>query len=406
MRKFIPTALICILALSPLLSSVTAAQEPITYVRRAEAAMILMKNAGITVDKTVQTFGDYPDMIDGQWYVPYVLKGMEIGLLSADTATGFAYPHKSVSRAEFLKMITKVFGLTTNIPYQYTDIPINYTYSSFVGLSWRYKLIGNAQNPNLLQPNTRITHKEAAKAIYTLLTAEPSLQHTPGMFPVKDHYSAPKDIPLSFFENVTISIATTTTKMFTGYSDIATPKTVKSAVLSLIRSRISLAEQTRNDLIHVINKERAKFKLTPVQSNYYLEVSAQRHAKDMVERGYFSHYTPEGLSYVDRIRGGGYLDINPKSCSCAQQFDIGEETLVENQGPDFILTGQQACSCEPIFSLGENLAKGQLSVSKVMEDWLNSPNHRRNILRPEFEEIGIGLFGDLWVQNFGRLKFE
>jgi uncharacterized protein YkwD len=328
-----------------------------------------------------------------------MLTAMQQGLLSADSSTGLAYPHKSVSRAEFLKMTTKIFDLTTNIPYQYTDIPQGADYSSFVGLSWRYKLLGDSNNPNFLQPQLKVTHKEAAKAIYTLLTAEPSLQPEPGMFPVKEHYAAPKDTRSSFFENVTISLVTSTSK-------VATPKTVKSAVLNLIRSRSSLAEQTRNDLIHLLNEERAKFKLTPLRSNYYLEVSAQRHAKDMAERGYFSHYTPEGLSYVDRIRGGGYLDINPNSCSCAQQFDLGGGTLVASQGADYVHTGLQECSCEPIFSLGENLAKGQLSVKQVMEDWMNSPNHRRNILRPEFEEIGIGLFGDLWSQNFGRLKFE
>jgi len=398
MQKLLSSAFIGILTFSPLLVPKSAAQQPITYVRRAEAAMILMKNAGITADNTAQTFGDYPDMIDGQWYVPYMLKGMEMGLFAADTATGFAYPHKSVSRAQFLEMLTKTFHLTTNIPYQYTDIPIGAPYSAYVGLSWRYKLFHSTNNPSVLQPNLKVSHKEAAEAIYMLLSAEPSLQLEPGMFPVKEHFSAPKDPRSSLFENITIAVVKS-------YTDIATPKMVKSAVLSLIRSRGSLAEQTRNDLIHAVNEERAKYKLTPMRSNYYLELSAQRHAKDMASRGYFSHYTPEGLNYVDRIRGGGYLDINPDSCSCAQQFDLGGESQVKKQGPDFVLTGQQSCSCEPIFSLGENLAKGQLSVKQVMEDWMNSPNHRRNILRPEFEEIGIGLFEDEWVQNFGRLKF-
>lgn len=204
---------------------------------------------------------------------------------------------------------------------------------------------------------------------------------------------------------VSESSAKSTSKMFSIEHYISTPNTVKMILLRLIRSKASLAAQTRNDLIHAVNEERAKFKLTPVKSNYYLEVSAQRHAKDMADRGYFSHYTPEGLSYVDRIRAGGYLDIHPNSCSCVQRFDLSGESHIKNQGPDFIVIDQQECKCEPIFSLGENLAKGQLSVQQVMEDWMNSPNHRRNILRPEFEEIGIGLFEDEWVQNFGRLKF-
>ena len=399
MRKFSSAVLICVLAVSPLLSPTGRAQNATTYVRRAEAAMIIMKNAGIEVDLETQTNGGYPDMIDGQWYVPYMVTAMEMDLFEADSDTGFAYPHRSVSNAEFLMMVTKAFKLTTDIPFQYTDIPVDSWYSQYVGLSWRYKLLHDESKPNLLKPELKISHKKAAESLYKLLTAEPSLQPTLGMFSVKPKFAAPVDTRASFFETVTI----TTIKTYTG---ITSPRTVKTAVLDLIRSRINLAEQTRNDLIHAINKERAKFKLTPIRSNYYLEVSAQRHAKDMAERGYFSHYTPEGLSYVDRIRGGGYLDINPLSCSCAQQFDLGGGAIVGEQGPGFVLTGKQECSCEPTFSLGENLAKGQLSVKKVVDDWLNSPNHRRNILRPEFEEIGIGLYEDVWVQNFGRLKFE
>jgi uncharacterized protein YkwD len=42
-----------------------------------------------------------------------------------------------------------------------------------------------------------------------------------------------------------------------------------------------------------------------------------------------------------------------------------------------------------------------------MQDWMNSPGHRENILKPDFEEIGIGIrsggdYGMYWVQEFGQ----
>jgi uncharacterized protein YkwD len=65
-------------------------------------------------------------------------------------------------------------------------------------------------------------------------------------------------------------------------------------------------------------------------------------------------------------------------------------------------------------SLGENLymAEGTRAVPRVALDrWLNSPGHRQNLFRPEWQTIGIALLGGanvervrdgvLWVNEFG-----
>lgn len=389
MQKFGYLLLACSLLLTTQFSAQVLAADPVTFVRRAEAAMILLKNAGITVDKSAQTNGQYPDVLDGEWYVPYVVKGLEKGLLNVEKETGLVYPHRSVSRAEFLRMITKAFSLTTNIPYQFTDVDKDAWYTPYAGLAWRYKLFASEQNPNLLQPNLRITHSEATNALYKLLSAEPSLQPEPNMFPVHEERSTPTQP--TFMQKLinTIRPIPVSTEASPVVSNDA--RQIKHTVMQLIATRDNQAEFTRNELIDAVNEVRARYKLQPLRSNYYLELAAQRHAKDMYDRGYFSHFTPEGFSYVERIKSTSYLSVDPKSCSCAQQFVIGQ------------VTESTPCNCEPSFSLGENLAKGQLSVEQVMEDWLNSPNHRKNILRPQFDEIGIGLFGDIWVQEFGQL---
>ena len=52
----------------------------------------------------------------------------------------------------------------------------------------------------------------------------------------------------------------------------------------------------------------------------------------------------------------------------------------------------------------ENLARGSRTPQEVMNGWMNSPPHRKNILDPEFKSIGIGYLGgnpSCWVQLFG-----
>lgn len=55
--------------------------------------------------------------------------------------------------------------------------------------------------------------------------------------------------------------------------------------------------------------------------------------------------------------------------------------------------------------IGENIAGGQNSAVQVVEQWWDSPQHRRNILDDEFTHIGVGfaLRGERewWVQHFG-----
>lgn len=376
------------------------AQTPVTFVQRAEAVMILLQNAGITVDKHAKTDSAYPDVIDGEWYVPYIVKGLAMQMFEPDKSTGLLRPFGSVTRADYLKMMTRAFGLTTNIPYNYTDIPRNAWYATYAGLAAKYGLFDTGKNPNLLQPDLRVTHQEAMRAIVKLLTAEPQLQSTPGMVPVSAAIPLQSPDPL---QSVASAIQDTSRTVVESYITLSTPQSVKEAMLKLLQSRTNVAETGKIALINAVNTERAKYHLPMLRSNYYLEQSAQKHAQDMEHRGYFSHFSPEGASYVDRIKTAGYLTSNAGQCTCGNTFNIASTTTIS---PDSLINGTQSCACTPDFALGENLAKGQMTVAQVMQDWMNSVHHRENILRPEFEEIGIGIFGDVWVQDFGRLRFK
>jgi uncharacterized protein YkwD len=128
--------------------------------------------------------------------------------------------------------------------------------------------------------------------------------------------------------------------------------------------------RVRRELLAAINKERASRRLPQLRVHPRLALAAQGHADDMLTRGYYGHASPEGAMVLERTRRVGYA---------AQ-------------------------------TVGENIAKGQTSVAEVVEGWMGSPEHRRNILDPFFRETGFGIaIGRapqdevvLWVNVFGE----
>lgn len=51
---------------------------------------------------------------------------------------------------------------------------------------------------------------------------------------------------------------------------------------------------------------------------------------------------------------------------------------------------------------GENLARGQKTPEAVVEAWMNSAGHRKNILSAKYTQIGVGYVadGNYWTQHF------
>lgn len=112
--------------------------------------------------------------------------------------------------------------------------------------------------------------------------------------------------------------------------------------------------KTRPDLeaemLALVNQERTKRGLRPVQADPEMQQVARAHSQDMFARGYFSHYTPEGRDPFDRMKAAGV------------KFKAA----------------------------GENLALGQ-TLRICHTGLMNSPGHRANILNPKFGRLGIGV---------------
>ena len=105
----------------------------------------------------------------------------------------------------------------------------------------------------------------------------------------------------------------------------------------------------------LVNGERHARGLEPVAESAPLARAARRQARDMVERGYFAHESPEGKSPLDRIRAAGFGD------------------------PDGFTTGENLGWSEPDTD----------TPYAMVDAWMNSPPHRRVILLPRFRSAGI-----------------
>jgi uncharacterized protein YkwD len=114
----------------------------------------------------------------------------------------------------------------------------------------------------------------------------------------------------------------------------------------------------RAAIVCLHNQIRAQYGLGALSENGALGTAAIGHSADMVARHYFDHTTPDGGTFDERILRAHYA----------------------NEGDGW--------------TIGENLAwgTGELSTpAGLMRSWMASPEHRENILKDGYREIGLGL---------------
>lgn len=122
------------------------------------------------------------------------------------------------------------------------------------------------------------------------------------------------------------------------------------------------SEAYANEVIRLVNAERAKYGLAALTRNENATYAANIRAKEITSL--FSHTRPDG-----------------RSCF----------TVADDLGFNYR-------------SAGENIAYGQRSPEEVVEAWMNSEGHRANILSSSFREIGVSCFSQggvlYWAQFF------
>lgn len=133
-------------------------------VNRAEAAkFLLLAKLGSVSD--LKNSGKFSDVLEGQWYVKFIVKASDLGIIDGYPDGQFR-PQNTVNTAEFLKMLTKTFGLQENLSYTYQDVSSSAWFARYAGVAQKYKLFPNRTN---LEPGKNLTRNEVAVAVYQYL---------------------------------------------------------------------------------------------------------------------------------------------------------------------------------------------------------------------------------------------
>ena len=140
------------------------------------------------------------------------------------------------------------------------------------------------------------------------------------------------------------------------------------------------AAQTLSSTLCLINAQRTAAGLQGLHENSRLDEAAAAHNADMVAKDYFAHVSPTGVGPLNWVTASGY--VLPS---------IG-------------------------YVIGENIGWGTFDLAtprSMVSAWMNSPDHRANILNPSYTDsgiavstqlpasLGLGQPGGLYTENFG-----
>lgn len=120
----------------------------------------------------------------------------------------------------------------------------------------------------------------------------------------------------------------------------------------------SLAD-ARETTLCLLNEERTSRGLRPLREHVQLRSAAQSYAQLMDDENFFDHVSPGGSTMVDRLK----------------------------RSTSYLRSGRS-------WVVGENLAwgaGGAETPARIVQAWMKSPGHRRNILNGRFRDIGIGI---------------
>ena len=124
------------------------------------------------------------------------------------------------------------------------------------------------------------------------------------------------------------------------------------------------------EVLALVNGERTDRGLSSLVRLPVLDSAAQTYAERMEREAFLAHTAPDGTTFAQRF---GKIDLSALT---------------------------PPCRCSRSTKGGENLAQGQRTPAEVVEDWMESPGHRANILDPLYRWIGLGWHNHYWAQLF------
>jgi uncharacterized protein YkwD len=149
-----------------------------------------------------------------------------------------------------------------------------------------------------------------------------------------------------------ISTTASTTQKINVLGVAVTSKNSSNTSVTLKAAEINDYE---NQVAAMINNVREQNGLNALAFDGSLNAVAEIRSQDLINRNYFSHYTPEGTNVFDVMRANGV---------------------------SFRYAGENLAQSAPA-SVG--------TVEGFMNAWMNSPTHMANILRAQYTKIGVSM---------------
>jgi uncharacterized protein YkwD len=159
----------------------------------------------------------------------------------------------------------------------------------------------------------------------------------------------------------------------TGYAEAA------QAAIAHPPSDVEFLSGLEQRLIELTAERRQAAGAPPLQPDLGLRTAARAHALDMLERRYFDHIGPDGGDVSERVAILDRRFIGSTGENLAQEKGLAVAELGEQVGP--------------------------LAV-KIVDGWMHSPEHRKNLLDKRYTHLGLAAAGQgrriVIVHDFGR----
>lgn len=130
----------------------------------------------------------------------------------------------------------------------------------------------------------------------------------------------------------------------------------------------------------LVNHERTKKGLVTLAWNPVLNKAARQHSRDMAQRHYFAHLSPEGHDLAYRFAQQGFVcQVEAGAATYMGSENIYETGLYE--AIDYVNDIPTKTSWKDLETIAQTIVKG----------WMSSPIHRRTLLDPSWQTQGIGI---------------
>lgn len=308
----------------------------------------------------------FTDVGSGSQYAEAINAISEAGIVKGYD-DGTYKPLKKINRAEFTKII---------IEAKYPGKAQGTNCFNDVNDEWFAEYVCYARNRSIVKgnpdgtfrPGSEINTAEAYKIVFEAMLNDPNYDESGEWYDKYLEYAKVYD--LDFSNNLEPLHAVTRGEM--------------AQMIYLVLEYNKVGEY-QEAILDLVNEARAEEDLDPLTYNKLLEKTAYLHAKDMYENDFFSHVSPSGTDPQERMK---------------QYYEDRHWTF---------------------YQVGENIWEWEDPVSYNVEElteevmngdsgWMQSPEHRANILNSKYQELGVGYYKApsgkvFFVQNFGVIEF-